>query len=497
MNVNNSLNDSLIKNCLYGENDCELQFIDDIIIAKNRKQVYETPAIKVNELLGVEDAYCFSALLKTDSEKECPFVATFKLTVECLDLNYTTYQFGAQKMVSNKEWNEVHCKIEIPAGTKLVSLVAYFVQRGSAEILPDLFVKDFTVEKAEATKVIISSDNKQPIKRQEHTTIGAIRWDAYNITGESSSFVSNQVARALSAFPENAPFFSVYENGKISFKKPTREQFDIEAKLASDAGIDYFAYCWYKNSSDMAYAREQHLLSQYKNKIKMCAIIGVTAYDDETLKSLADAMKDDYYLKFDNRPVVYVYDAFKIDASIINKLAVFMKDANITEVPYYIGMAHKVSPFIINCLTQKGIDAVGAYACIQRENVEPFKSHAKNVMEENGERYQYYENIDIVPLISCGRDSRPRIKNPVSWAGNYGGKYIVQPTFDELYEHASKVIKGLAEEKKNVPNTALIYAWNEHDEGAWCCPTLNLGDSKKMNTLFLDALKKAIKDNKK
>jgi len=63
----------------------------------------------------------------------------------------------------------------------------------------------------------------------------------------------------------------------------------------------------------------------------------------------------------------------------------------------------------------------------------------------------------------------------------------------------------MADEEKNVPNTALIYAWNEHDEGAWCCPTLTMKDGKPllnndgspvMNTLFLDALKKAIRDNK-
>ncbi len=506
MNVTQALNDKLVKNCLYGENDCELQFVDDIIIAKKRKASYDSPAVKVDELLGQHDAYSFSALIKADSDNDVSIVATFKLTVEYLNLKYTTYHFGMQKSANNKNWNKVSCKLEIPVGSKLVSLIAYFVQRGSFDNLPDIMVKDFIIEKAEATSTIVEKKDKKPIKRQKNATVGAIRWDAYNTTGTNDSFVSDQVARALSEYPENAPYFSIYKDNNIHFNKATQEQFDFEAQLASDAGIDYFAYCWYKNSSAMAYARQQHLLSPYKDKIKMCAIIGVSAMDDETYSSLAQAMTDDCYLKFDNRPVVYLYDAFNFSMDAIKKLEDAMKEKNIVEMPYYIGMAHKVSPFIINSFTNKGIDAMGAYACLQRETVEPYKNHSANVFSENDEKYQYYEHLDVVPLISCGRDSRPRIKNPVSWAGNYEGKYIVQPTFDELYNHVSEVLIKMQDEEKNIPNTALIYAWNEHDEGAWCCPTLTIKDgaplynndgSPVMNTTFLDALKKAIKDNKK
>ena len=478
---------------IYGENNCEFQLTGDEIAVKNRKEAYETPAMRVNEALGEKEAYYFSAKLRTDSEKEFPFVATFKMTIEYLDLKYTTYHFGAQKMIG-KAFSEVHAEVEIPAGARLIELIAYFVQRGSKEILPDLYVKDFFVEERKATLSVIDRENRYPIKRQKETTVGAIRWDAYGETGTEDSFVSDQVARALSEYPENAPFFAYRQDNKICFPAPTQEQFDLEAKLAEEAGIDYFAYCWYKNSSAMAYAREQHLKTPHK--IKMCAILGVSALDGETLESLCASMKSERYLKFDERPVVYVYDAFNFSPSAINTLESTMKACGISEKPYYIGMAHKASPFIINTMLAKGIDALSAYACVQREDTEPFSHHAKNVNEENDSRAQYFKSLDIVPLISCGRDSRPRIKNPVSWAGDYGGKYIIQPTFDELYSHVREVLCQLKDGEKYVPNTALIYAWNEHDEGAWCCPTL-ASEGKKMNTLFLDALKKAIEENKK
>jgi hypothetical protein len=202
--------DSLIsKGCLYGENSCVLQVIDDTIIVKNRKEVYESAAVKVNELLGDHEAYKMSALIKTDSDDEFPFVATFKLTVEYLDLQYTTYQFSGQRSINSKEWQKTEDTIEIPAGAKLISLIAYFVQRGSEEVLPNLMIKDFVVEKAEATSMVVSRADKKPISRQKNTTVGAIRWDAYNETGTNDSYVSDQVAKALSEYPENAPFFSL------------------------------------------------------------------------------------------------------------------------------------------------------------------------------------------------------------------------------------------------------------------------------------------------
>jgi len=489
----------------YGENGCSLSFEDGVIAVTQRKASYDSLAVKVNELLGENQAYYMSATLKTrNASNAVPIVATFKLTIEYLDLLYTTYDFGVAKNINNDEWQKIENKLEIPPGAKLVSIIAYFVQRGTSTELPDILIKDFTVEKAEAMQTVFSENKRPPIKRQEHTTIGAIRWDAYNVTGTNNSFVSDQVARALSEYPENAPFFADYNDNKIQFPVPDQEQFDTEAKLASDAGLDYFAYCWYADDSQMAYARKQHLLSPYKDKIKMCAIIGVGMLDDETLNNLCLDMSKDVYLKFDGRPVIYLYDAFKFDMSLIQRLEKNMKEVGITAPPYYIGMITQVSPFLINALNQKGIDAIGAYACIQK-TVEPFTVHSQSVMDENNEKYLYYKDINIVPLISCGRDSRPRIKNPVSWAGDYSGRYVIQPTFEELYDHCSQVIKKMADEEKNVPNTALIYAWNEHDEGAWCCPTLTMKDGKPllnndgspvMNTLFLDALKKAIRDNK-
>ena len=80
-------------------------------------------------------------------------------------------------------------------------------------------------------------------------------------------------------------------------------------------------------------------------------------------------------------------------------------------------------------------------------------------------------------------------------------------TGEELYLHASRVLQKMKREpEKNIPNTAIVYAWNEHDEGGWCCPTIKVDETgaplfdetgrQLINTTFLDAIKKAIEKNK-
>ena len=82
-------------------------------------------------------------------------------------------------------------------------------------------------------------------------------------------------------------------------------------QYAVDAGIDYFAYCWYGENPgkrenewqnhlhDLTYARKLHIQSKLKKKLKLCAIIGVGAKESELseddMRNLADEMKQEYY----------------------------------------------------------------------------------------------------------------------------------------------------------------------------------------------------------
>ncbi len=501
----------LIKDNVYGEADATLKYVDGIVFVENRKEKYSSLAIHVDKILGAKAAYQAKAKIKLkEGSKDTSFAIIHKYTINYLDLEYTMYNISASRMLTDKDWTDFSLRLEIPTGAKIISVINYFIQQGNLEILPDVLVKEFNIEEAEASKTVADA-NVTPISPQEKLTFGAIRWDAYMETGLSKSFVSDQVARSLSPkeFHHMAPFFTkVLDENKVAFPPETQEQFDKEARLAIDAGIDYFAYCWYADDNPMSYARKQHLSSKYKDDIKMSAMVGVNKLDEKSIKSLGEAFKETCYLRFDNRPVVFLYDAFRIDASLINAIKVSAKNAGIKEELYLVGMAGNCSPFIVNAFIQKGINAISAYACGTVAKTEDYKAHAEKTSEQNDSQYDYYKNIDIIPLVTCGRNASPRAKNPVTWAGDYNGRCSESPTGEELYNHALGVFEKMYNEReKNIPFSAITYAWNEHDEGGWCCPTLTVDENGMpikdengeniMDTTYLDALAKALKDIRK
>ena len=79
----------------------------------------------------------------------------------------------------------------------------------------------------------------------------------------------------------------------------------------------------------------------------------------------------------------------------------------------------------------------------------------------------------------AGWDRRPRVEHPVPWEAawqkpNVGlDKYYVSPTPTELAGHLGEAFDWIGARAAQCPaQTVIIYAWNEHDEGGWLCPTL-------------------------
>ncbi len=509
MDIIKNFNTPEIRQHVYGENNVEIEYVDGCVLVKNRKEKYDSLAVYNDKILGKKEAYKVRVLMKlTNGSPDTSFIIAHKYMIEYLDLKYTLYNLGRSTMVTDKDWAEFNLKLDIPTGAKVVSVITYFIQQGNLSVLPDVLVKEYNIEEAEVVKTITENRNAIPISPQNKLTFGAIRWDAYMETGLSKSFVSDQVARSLSPkqFHSYAPFFTkVIDENTVQFPPETQEQFDKEAALAVDAGIDYFVYCWYADDNPMSYARKQHLKSPFRDKIKMCAIYGVGKLDEKSMESLGKAMTEDCYFKFDNRPVVFLYDAFRMTSDTIKSIEDYAKKAGVTEPLYFIGMVGKVSPFIINEFVAKGINAISAYACSIVAKAPDYVSHDACTQEQNENQYSYYKNIDILPLVSCGRNAKPRIVSPVTWAGDYSGRDTDSPNGEELYNHATSVFeKMLADRERNVPLSAITYAWNEHDEGGWCCPTLTVDENgmpikdedgeNVMNTTYLDALKKALKD---
>jgi len=165
---------------------------------------------------------------------------------------------------------------------------------------------------------------------------------------------------------------------------------------------------------------------------------------------------------------------------------------------------------------QKDIDAISWYGMGSSSPGQTFLDMATKceaIMTKLGGQAAL-NNIGLVPTLTTGRYCNGRIDTAVSWiAGDpnaeddkdkpYQGKWTEQPTMAELEAHIANVYEYVqANFIATTPNMILSYAWNEHDEGGWLCPTIAVDENGtplynedgtiKINTERIDTLKKTL-----
>lgn len=334
-------------------------------------------------------------------------------------------------------------------------------------------------------------------------TVGAIRWDAwYGHEGNYGDPLA-QVEKTLSPakYHFRAPFFAeINEKGNIYIERYTQETCDQELRYAIDAGIDYFAYCWYDNQ--MANPRIYHIASELKDQIKVCAIIdnnslGVNKTHREMKKILGESF---YMTVLGDRPLIYFY-ATKDNHEKITKDVAYYRDLCKNELnlpdPYAVIMGVGKEDMLM-----MGGNACSRYGYVVSGGI-TYDALTK-LQVQNWEGYRT-SNTQFVPQITTGWHCVPRAETPVSWTTVTEDSYAEYATPEELTTHVQYALSYLGHSKvkpTTEARTAIIYAWNEHDEGGWICPTLavdadgnqlyNDDGTKKIDDSRLQAVKKAI-----
>lgn len=343
--------------------------------------------------------------------------------------------------------------------------------------------------------------------RNPKASFGIIRWDAWTTHDGVEKSVVSQVERSLSPtrFHERAPFFAdVTEDGRIIVTEYTMETFDIEMEYAISAHVDYFAYVWYKDV--MRTARKFHTQSKYRNDVKMCVCFDVNAIGrDFARKEMETLFLEDYYMKvLGGRPLMYYFgDECRLDV-IADDIVYYRALTEKLGIPEPYAVIMNLSPAQVK---GANADAVSGYTVGGQDN-EPFA--AVMARADSLWRDWHSSGMSYIPTVSLGWCPEPRFINPVSWINVPENLWAQLPKADEIYEHflyaqsymAHPSVKELCE-----ANTFLAYAWNEHDEGGWLCPTIavdengnqlyNPDGSKKINTERIEAVKRAIEDFQK
>lgn len=325
---------------------------------------------------------------------------------------------------------------------------------------------------------------------------GAIRWDGW-VGYKGSWQVGRVVQRTLgpSKFHYRLPFFSVINaNDSLIIDGTTQEIMDKEIAFAKDAGIDYWAYCWYPDGCGLESARKLHQTSTQANDINWCVILGsfeknISNNYGHTL--VADFARDNYQKVLDGRPLIYLYDSDLTKAG-LDKLRTMTIERNL-KTPYVVIMGWDAGSAADYC-SKIGADAISSYAALGKDNL-PFKEVIPPQSIANWGSFA--EKKAVVPWVCTGWNAKPRIETPVPWYAGYSDATNCQDASpNDLKDFLISAIDWTNSNKsKAVANTIIIYAWNEFDEGFGAiCPTL--GTDGMPNTERLDAISSAIRMNK-
>ncbi len=391
------------------------------------------------------------------------------------------------KIVNSEEFTKVEGTINIDWEESYASGIIY-LQNASGGNNYDYYVDNFSMVKKDGVKnphIEPTPLPQEPLKnRPTETLVGAIRWDAWvnpaTKWGEANvkpdNYIGAQMARSLgpAQYHYRAPYFTIVKSAtEITFPDYTQEMFDEEMRYAMEAGIDYFMYCWYLDDDVMSSARKYHVNSKYRNSVKMCAMLNIANITNADYDYWLNNFKLDCWQKVDgNRPLIYADNVAdpRYTAHIVNKFRNKCIEAGLGN-PYIIGLAQfGATPENVKEL---GFDAIGDYASGGGVDAGEFKDLATNTwLEWHTWRSK---GVQVVPLVTTGWDRRPRIDHPVTWEGPTKNKldFTNTATPQEIADHLKQALEFNEKNPTVTPaNTVLIYAWNEHDEGGWLCPTL-------------------------
>lgn len=372
-------------------------------------------------------------------------------------------------------------------------------------------------------------------------SVGVIRWDGYSghpqltqkqemgyLKPEKWHWRSPWFFRKTGNPEQPLEFNPSYDKNVI------RDITEQEIQYAADAGIDYWAFCYYakyKGGWGLRDHYEAYLASSNKNRIKSSLILigehvgkglskkaseapDAARKDWENLVSeIVPLLRDSAYQKVcEGRPLVYIMgpdalsmalgDPAKTGETSVDNLksaVVYLRERSVAAgagEPYIVGMSSG-GIWSAMYVDKAGLNAVSAYrgAFGSTDEGTPYAQLWENIQAKfikGGIGLGNNSKREIVLPLMSGASHEPRHEiNP----DHFGPQHYLEP---EPGEFKSLVLSGLNwayGNKKNCPaQSLLIYAWNEHSEGGFICPTMGEAPAYKPNTRLLDELGAAIRE---
>ena len=329
----------------------------------------------------------------------------------------------------------------------------------------------------------------------KEVTVGAYYFDGW--TGKTT----HASPRLKQDFPERKPIWG--------WVTSTPELMDTQMQLASEAGIDFFNFCWYYNPSKA----RKHIADDPKNQALELFMDAPNHYGmqfsimvanhrgyiikkedwSELVEHWVSIMKNKSYQEMKGKPIISffslksLYQSFKTDEHLKDAI-IYLKD-RATESGLggvAIGVCDVRDKTMISKAESVGVDFITSY------NNHTYALSSKNervqdisVMASREKALWNYikslsSDLKQIPAVTLNWDSRPIKLDKDQIFENYGKQSIISSVLS-----ARKWVKDNSKDYIQ-DRILMLYAWNEYAEGAW------LTQSKELGTSLLDGLKEGL-----
>jgi hypothetical protein len=333
--------------------------------------------------------------------------------------------------------------------------------------------------------------------------VGAIRWDAW--VGNTGA-VGTAVHRTLapSKWHYRMPFYArVLGDNAVEIDGSSQAVMDREIEYAAAAGLDYWAFVTYNEDDPLSLALKRYLASPVRSKLNFCLITECIRWQTPGfVDRVARLVQEPGYQRvLDGRPLVYLGFISPEKLNPLGGIEGLRKQLDV----FRSALAAKglARPYIVimdfhpsagkKWADTFGCDAISSYAtgwCHGRASYARWATNTENFWEDCRKT-----GLNVVPTVMAGWDPRPRVETPTPWGDPYSTHngevdHSDTPAPVQIADHLRSACRWLSTHRDAAPaQTAIVYAWNEFDEGGWLCPTLSEGSAR------LDAIAKVLRSS--
>lgn len=341
----------------------------------------------------------------------------------------------------------------------------------------------------------------QPAGQPSRQFLGAIRWDAW--FGPRNT-VGQAVHRTLgpAKWHDRLPFYArVLGDDAVEIDGTPQFVMDREIEHAAGAGLDYWAFVTYAADDPLSIALDRYLASPIRPKINFCLITECARWSQPAFVDRVTRLLQEpgYQRVLDGRPLLFVgfiedkwlksmggVEGFR---KVLDGFRAALAAKGVSK-PYMVIMdfSPEQGRKWVDAL---GADAISSYVAGIGQGAIPYGRMTDNV--EHFWEDSRATGAQVVPIVVTGWDPRPRVEHPVPWGGGYSSHAgevdrSEAATPAAIAEHLRSASRWMNAYRDAAPaQTAIIYAWNEFDEGGWLVPTHSEGPAR------LDAIAKVRK----